>query len=55
MQMRRRQIVLANQQKEAEAMREIQEARQRDPRQCPKCGRIFNRGRVLHVKYCRGK
>lgn len=52
--MRRRQIVVMNQMRE-EAMHKIIEQKRVDPRACPKCGRIFNRGRVLHVKWCKGK
>ena len=26
-----------------------------DPHACPKCGRIVKQGKVLHIRWCRGK
>jgi len=25
-----------------------------DPNACPKCGKVFTRGRHVHIKYCKG-
>lgn len=26
-----------------------------DANACPKCGKVFIRGRAVHIKYCKGK